>query len=226
MEMLVIGHAGVKVLVFPTRGGRFYEYEDLRMPLVLREKIEAGQLQFFCVDGLDSESFYCWWAHPSGRIQRHIQYEEYILTEVLPFMAEKNPDAAVVAHGCSLGAYHAANVAFRHPHLFQKLVAFSGRYDLTLNIESFTDVFDGYYSLDIYYHTPNHFLPNLEDPSQLQHLRQMEMIFTIGKEDPFINNNQQLSDILTRKDIPHHLHLWDDRAHSGYYWRKMAKLYL
>jgi esterase/lipase superfamily enzyme len=29
MELLVFGHAGPKVLVFPTRDGRFYEYENL-----------------------------------------------------------------------------------------------------------------------------------------------------------------------------------------------------
>lgn len=52
------------------------------MTAVLREKIENGSLQFFCLDGIDSESFYCWWAHPEGRINRHLQYEEYILHEV------------------------------------------------------------------------------------------------------------------------------------------------
>ncbi|MGO8070719.1 esterase, partial [Rhizobium leguminosarum] len=29
MEMLVFGHAGAKVLVFPKRDGRFFEYEQL-----------------------------------------------------------------------------------------------------------------------------------------------------------------------------------------------------
>ncbi|MEY3787833.1 MAG: hypothetical protein RLZ75_2040, partial [Pseudomonadota bacterium] len=29
MELLVFGHAGAKVLVFPSRFGRFYEYEKL-----------------------------------------------------------------------------------------------------------------------------------------------------------------------------------------------------
>ena len=42
MELLVFGHAGAKVLVFPTRDGRFFEYEDMRMTEVLRPKIEAG----------------------------------------------------------------------------------------------------------------------------------------------------------------------------------------
>lgn len=58
MELLVFGHAGAKVLVFPTRDGRFYEYENLRLVESLRPKIEAGQLQLFCLDSIDWETFY------------------------------------------------------------------------------------------------------------------------------------------------------------------------
>lgn len=66
MELLVFGHAGAKVLVFPTRDGRFFEYENLGMTEVLRPKIEAGHLQLFCVDAIYDESFYCWWRIPAG----------------------------------------------------------------------------------------------------------------------------------------------------------------
>jgi len=226
MEMLVLGHGGAKVLVFPTRGGRFYEYENMRMPLVLREKIANGWLQFFCVDGIDSESLYCHWNHPEGRIQRQLQYEEYILHEVFPFMERKNPHPCVIAHGCSLGAFQAANIAFRHPNLFKKLAAFSGRYDLTLQVDHFRNLFDGYYSENIYFNTPTHFLPNLNCPQQLEQLRNMDIVLTIGKEDPFRDNNENLSNILQSKGITHQIHHWDEVAHSGRYWRKMAQIYV
>lgn len=226
MELLVIGHAGAKVLVFPTRGGRYFEYEDMRMPQVLREKIDNGLLQFFCIDGIDRESFYCGWAHPQGRMERHLQFEGYVLHEVLPFVHAANPHPCLMAHGCSLGAYQAASMAFRHPHLFQKLVAFSGRYDLTLSVEDFGNLFDGWYSEDVYFHTPTHFLPNLECPHLLGQLRAMDIVLTIGREDPFRDNNEHLSDILHRKGIGHALHHWEDRAHSGHYWRRMAPIYV
>ncbi|TSA41861.1 MAG: esterase [Methylococcaceae bacterium] len=226
MELLVFGHAGAKVLVYPTRDGRFYEYEKLGLVHTVRDKIEHGHLQLFCIDGIYSESFYCGWAHPSGRIQRHIDYENYVLHELLPFMNTLNKHECVISHGLSLGAFHAANIAFRHPHLFKKLVAFSGRYDLTLAVESFHDLLDGYYNEDIYFHMPSHFLPNLECPTTLSHLRAMDIILVIGRQDPFLHNNQQLSDILSSKGIHHKLFLWNDRAHSGYYWRRMAPLYL
>ncbi len=226
MELLVFGHSGPKMLVFPTRGGRFYEYENMRMIEVLRPKIEAGELQIFCLDSIDAESFYCFWAHPTGRIGRHSQYERYVIEEVFSLMSALNPHPCVTAHGCSLGAFHAANMAFRHPHLFQKLIAFSGRYDLTLSVEHFRDLFDGYYDEKIYLNTPTHFLPQLGRDDHLKHLREMDILLTVGKEDPFRENNEALSGILSGKEVSHDIYFWNERAHRGYYWRRMAEVYL
>ncbi len=226
MELLVFGHAGAKVLVFPTRDGRFYEYEDIGVVESLRYKIEQGWLQLYCVDSLYSETFYCNWAHPTGRIQRQIEFEQYILHEVLPFMNNKNPHECTIAHGLSLGAFHAANIAFRHPQLFKKLAAFSGRYDLTLSVECFDDLLDGFYNEDVYNHMPSHFLPDIDCSLKLSKLREMDIILVIGAEDPFLENNKQLSEMLTQKDISHQLIIWNERAHSGYYWRRMAPLYV
>ncbi len=226
MELLIFGHAGAKVLVFPTRDGRFYEYENLRLVDTLRPKIDAGYLQLYCVDGIYPESLYCRHCHPRERIHRHKQFEEYVLNEVLPLMANRNDHPCTIAHGCSLGAYHAANIALRHPHLFQKLVAFSGRFDVTLNVESFRDLFDGHYDEDVYFHNPSHFLPNLHCDWRLEHLRRMEIILVIGDLDPFLGNNQQLSATLHAKGVAHQLHIWHGRAHQGYYWRRMAPIYL
>lgn len=226
MELLVFGHGGAKVLVFPTRYARFYEYENLRIVDQVRHKVEAGQLQLFCVDSVDSESLYCYWAEPYGRIQRHIQYEEYVLNEVLPFMSSINDHPCTISHGCSLGGYHAANIAIRHPHLFNKLCVFSGRFDLTLEVECFGNLFSGFYNDDIYFHTPSHFLPGLNCENKIGQLQQMDIVLVIGREDPFLHNNLHLSQVLKEKGVSHDLHLWDERAHSGHYWRKMARIYL
>ena len=226
MELLIFGHAGAKVLVFPTRDGRFYEYENLRLVDSVRHKLEAGHLQLYCLDSLDHESFYCAWRHPADRIRRHMQFEDYVLNEVLPLMAAKNGHPCTIAHGCSLGAYHAVNIAFRHPHLFRKVCALSGRYDLTLGIEHFRNLFDGYYDENVYYHTPSHFLPNLGDQWRLTHLRAMDIVLVIGDEDPFLHNNHDLSRILTGKDVRHALTTWSGRAHHASAWRGMVPLYL
>jgi esterase/lipase superfamily enzyme len=226
MELLVFGHAGTKVLVFPTRDGRFHEYEDIRMVETLGPKIRDGGLQLFCVDSVDHESFYCFWCAPEDRIKRHNQFERYVLEEVIPFMDALNPHPDRIAHGCSLGAYHAVNIAFRHPARFRKVVAFSGRYDLTLAVEEFTDLFEGYYDEEIYFHLPSHYVPNLECEDILARLRSLDILLVVGDEDPFLANNRQFSDLLRQKGIGHAFHVWQGRAHRGHYWRQMAALYL
>ena len=46
MELLVFGHAGAHVLVFPTSMGRFYEWEDRGMMGALQEHIEYRLKQY------------------------------------------------------------------------------------------------------------------------------------------------------------------------------------
>ena len=226
MELLVFGHAGARVLVFPTRRGRFYEYENLGLVNALADRIDNGWLQLFCVDSIDRESIYNRHASPYDRIRRHGQYEQYILDEVLTFSRLKNPQPFMISHGCSLGAYHALNIAFRHPQWFGKVAAFSGRYNLSEPVAEFRGLFDDYYDEEIYFNSPNHFLPNLDDNAVLEHLRRLEIVITIGTEDPFIQSNLNLSDTLWSKNISHELYLWDGRAHQADDWCKMVQLYL
>lgn len=226
MELLVFGHSGARTLIFPTREGRFYDYENWRLVDAVSDSIGAGKLQLFCVDSLDSESLYCWWNSPQERIRRHRDYEAYIVEEVVPFTSWVNSDPELVAHGCSIGAYHAVNVALRHPELFRKVVAFSGRYDLTRPVGVFDDLFCGYYDQEIYFHTPNHFLPGLNDGWTLDQVRRLDITLTIGEHDPFYESTCELSRVLHDKGVPHHLLIWQGEAHRPHYWRQMARLYL
>ena len=226
MEMLVFGHAGARTLVFPTRSGRFFDYENWGMVNAARDKIEAGFIQLFCVDSVDADGLYNETSPPHERTHLHTQYEKYILYEALPFTASKNANPFTISHGCSLGAYHAVNIAFRHPHLFHKIVALSGRYDLTQTVGSFRGLFDDYYDDAIYYHTPNHFLAQLTDPYLLGLMRRMEITLAVGQEDAFLDNNRQFSDVLCSKEINHNLYIWDGEAHRPRSWRPMVALYL
>ncbi len=47
MELLIFGHSGTPVLVFPTSMGRFFDYENRHMIDAVRGKYENGQLQGF-----------------------------------------------------------------------------------------------------------------------------------------------------------------------------------
>jgi len=225
MELLVFGHAGASVLFFPTRTARFYDYENWKIVEVLKDKIEQGALQLFCVDSVDAESFY---AHvpPADKIARHLQYERYILQEVLPLIMFRNSFTELIAAGCSLGGYHAANIAFKYPEFFNKVVAMSARYDLTLSAQSFPDLFNGYIDENVYLNMPSMYMPNLTDAGVLEKIRNLSISLIVGKEDPFFENNKHLSAVLTSKSIPHSLYIWDDEAHRPHHWRKMVRLYL
>src|SRR6266852_4455347 len=72
MELLVFGHAGARVLVFPTSQGRFFQWEDSGMITALGEHLEQGWLQLFCVDSVDSESWYARWRSPAEQARRHM----------------------------------------------------------------------------------------------------------------------------------------------------------
>lgn len=223
MELLVFGDRGARVLVFPTRAGRFYDFEDWRLVAALRPMIEQGWIQLFCIDSVDAESFYCNWAHPSGRVRRHLQYEAYVLQEVLPFTRHRNPNPFMTALGCSLGGYHAVNLALRHPQWFGRVVALSGRYDLTQAVGSFRDLLDGHYSDDVYFNMPCHYLPNLAEGPQLDLIRRLDVRLMIGEHDAFHGNNRYLHDVLQAKGV-RQLRLLEwagDEAHRAYYWRRV-----
>jgi esterase/lipase superfamily enzyme len=235
MELLVFGDAGPQVLFFPTRTAHFYDYEDWKIIDALKNKLETGALQVFCVDSIDTESFYAN-STPTDKIRRHLQYEQYILAEVLPFIRDKYVRpfpfsgnqrlAGLTVAGCSLGGYHAMNIALKYPRYFDKVVGMSARYDLSLSTDSFPDLFNGYFDETIYYNMPSMYLPNLADESLLERIRKLTITLVVGREDPFYDNNLHLSAALTAKNIPHRLHVWDEEAHRPRYWRAMVNQYL
>ena len=113
MELLIFGHSGRPILFFPTRMARFYDYENWGIVDALRDRINSGELQLFCVDSIDSESLYNNYIHPADRMKRHLEYEQYILNEVVPLMHSKNDAGYLEVAGCSMGAYHAGNFALK-----------------------------------------------------------------------------------------------------------------
>jgi esterase/lipase superfamily enzyme len=220
MELLVFGHAGTPALVFPTSAGKFYQFEDCGMVGALSARIDAGQLQLYCVDSVDNESWYNRQAPPRARIARHIQYEDYLLEEVAPRVREKNPDEGIVAVGCSLGGYHAVNIALRHPDVFRGFLSMSGAFNLT-------HFLNGYSDQDCYFHLPTYYLPRLTDPWYLERFRRNRFVLATGWDDHCLAQNQELDRILNERGIAHEFHVWDARnAHDWPTWQRMAQLYL
>jgi esterase/lipase superfamily enzyme len=220
MELLIFGHAGLPVIVFPTSGGRFFEFEDRGMVGALAGRVEGGHVQLFCVDSVDNESWYNRNVPPRWRIARHLQFENYVLEEVAPFVRQKNPDPHLVSLGCSFGGYHAANIALRHPDLFTGLLSMSGAFDLSNFLE-------GYYDDDCYFNLPTHYLPNLTDPWYLDRYRLNSYVLATGWDDQCLGQNQNLDRILNSKGIPHQFYVWDSyNSHDWPTWQRMVQHYL
>lgn len=216
MELLAYGHAGLPVLVFPTSQGKFYEYENAGMIHAVWQKIEAGNLQVFCIDSVDSESWYNRGIHPHDRVMRQNAYESYILYEVVPLMKGVNGSEQICTTGCSLGAYHAFNFAMRHPDLTSACIAMSGCFDMKRYM-------DGYFDNDFYLNNPVDYLPNLTDSWFLERLNRMRIVLAAGDHDICLGENFRMADILGRKGIPHTLDVWTGgEVHDWPLWQRMA----
>jgi len=220
MELLVFGHSGLPIVVFPTSCGRFFEFEDREMIAALSGKIAAGEVQIYCVDSVDDESWYNRRVLPRQRIARHMQYEAYVLSEVVPLVRSKNNDPRLLALGCSFGGYHAVNIALRHPDVFTGMLSFSGAFDLS-------SFFDGYCDKDCYFNLPTYYLPRLSDPWFLNRYKNNTCVLATGWDDHCLTQNQNLDRILNEKDIPHQFYVWDaDNSHDWPTWRRMVREYL
>ncbi len=221
MELLIFGHAGPVALVFPTSQGRFYEFEDRGLVGAFADRIDSGTLQLVCVDSVDSESWYHVGAFPGDRVRRHLTYESYICDEVLPLARARldGDDRRVTTLGFSLGAFHAALFALRHPWLFNRLIAVSGTYDNAKFI-------DGYHDTETYLTNPLAFIPGLHDHLILESMRSMAISIVTGSTDPHIEEARTLSRMLWEKAVANDLDVWDGWMHDWPFWQDMLRKHL
>jgi esterase/lipase superfamily enzyme len=219
MELLVLGHAGARMVVFPTSQGRFFEWEDRGMGDALAEHLERGWLQLICVDSVDAESWYARHKSPGDRAWRHVQYDRYVHDEVLPFSWSINATPYLIVTGASLGAYHAVNFACRHPWVVNRAIGLSGLY----NIKELTG---GYSDGNVYTNDPSHYLSERADASWYRAMKRMDIIIVIGRDDPHYEDNAHLSRVLQSRDLWHAFRVWDGWAHDWPWWHQMIRAYV
>ena len=80
-------------------------------------------------------------------MRTHIAYENVIVRDVFDFARREGNTHRVGVCGASLGAYHAANIAFRHADAVGHLISLSGAFEIS-------DFFDGYHDDNIYFNRP------------------------------------------------------------------------
>ena len=219
MELLVFGDRGTPVLVFPTSMGRFYQWEDFGMVAHMAHRIEEGWLQLWCVDSVDSESFYDKGRGWEQRAARHVAYERYLVEEAVPAVRAANPVDFLITAGASFGAFHAVAFATRRPGVVRKAVGMSGAYDCARWLDAKREG-------EAYFVNPLAFLPGLTDERYLGPLRGTEIVIATGRADPNVAESRRLAAVLQEKGVPASLHLWDGWAHDWPYWKEMVDVFL
>lgn len=221
MELLVFGWGGAPVLLFPTSMGRFYEAEDRGLIGALSDKIEAGNIQVYCVDSVDSETWYNYGASVGWRTGHHMAYERYIREEVIPLIHQKNSNGFLITTGCSFGAFHAVNFAFRHPSLIHKVVALGGRYDLK-------PYFYGQWSEELYYNSPMDYISGLRWGELRDQLQRIEIFLCSGDWDLPVcrQETEALHHLLNSKGIGNRCEIWGDIGHDWPYWHRQIRSFL
>ncbi len=215
MKMLVFGHSGYPVVLFPTSMGSYHENKDQGLIESAKWYLEQGLIQIYCPGSIDKDSFYNKKIHPVHRIQNHIWYDKMICHEIVEKIRHNSPSGKVVMAGCSFGGYHAANFTFRHPGYVSHLFSMSGAFD----IKSFMD---GFHNDDVYFNTPEDFIYGLEDPN----LWQIDVVLGTSNWDICLDANLKMSKVLSHKSIEHWLDIRTNQKHDWPVWREMFPHYL
>ncbi len=215
IEMMVYGHAGYPVIVFPSTMGRYFESKDFDLIESAKWFLENGKIQIFAIDSIDKQSWYNKNIHPADKVKNHIWYDKMIREELVEKIRHNTPHGKVAVAGASFGGYHAANFAFRHPEVVGHLFSMSGAFD----IRSFLD---GHFDDNVYFNNPTDYVPNLDNP----HVWQMNIILGTSDWDICKDDNLKMSNLLRNKNIQHWLDMRKWAKHDWPLWRQMFPHYL
>ena len=223
MPIVRYGHYGFAILMIPTAAADFLEYERFELINSLSPYIYNGKCTVFSVNSINSES----WLHPTmwaaHKALKHNQFNDYIIKEVIPYIKlNTSPETPIYTCGASFGALHAMNLFLKYPINIQGAISMSGVYDLT-------EYTKGFFDEQVYYNSPVHYMPNLQDEWFLSHIKKSNHIHIYSGSGNYEAPHQNwiFSQILHSKLIYHDLSIWgNDIHHDWSTWRKMLPLIL
>jgi esterase/lipase superfamily enzyme len=214
-DMLVFGHAGQPVILFPTSKGTYYQNKDQGMIDAVGSFLERGVVRIYCPGSIDDASWYNKSVEPRIRAFNQTCYDRLIINEVVPRAVQETGRIKMAFAGCSFGGYHAVNFAFRNPELTNYCFSMSGTFDIS-------QFADGYYDDNIYFNNPVDFIPEDQNPA----LWQMGIVLGTAQFDICKEANLRLSAILKQKHIDHWLDIRPNATHDWPIWRDMFPHYL
>jgi esterase/lipase superfamily enzyme len=223
MPMAIYGHYGFSILLIPTAAADYLEYERFQMMEALAPVLDSGKCKIFSINSINRESWLNNEMNPAHKAIRHNQFNEYMCNEVIPFIQNHSgKDTPIITCGASFGALHAMNLFLKYPHLINGAISMSGVY----NLAEYTK---GYWDDQVYFNSPEHYLPNIQDEEYLNQIRNSHHIHIYtgsgDYEDP--NASRRFSQMLWDKGIWHDLGIWGhDVTHDWPTWRMMLPFIL
>jgi len=220
-RVLVHGHWGRPVLVFPSEQGSAHDAESNGLVGAVQDLLDAGRLKLYCVDSYDAASWSAKHLPMEERARQHERYEGWIVGTVARFIADDcgGSPGDIVTAGCSMGAFHAVNVALRHADVFPLAMGFSGNYDPT--------GWNGWgeHGMTVYFSNPFSYVPNLHGDHLDWLRRRLSVLLVCGQgqwEDTTgsLESTKRLAGLLNDKGLRCELDLWGhDVPHDWPSWR-------
>ena len=218
MEFKVYGHAGMPMVVFPCQDGKYIDFESRGMIETVKNHIEDGRLQLFCVGCVDEETWSAKYGDHHGRIMWHEQWFKYICDEFIPRLHQINVGGnhgKVMLTGASMGGYHCVNFYLRRPDLFGGCLSLSGLFHASYFFENYND-------LDVYYNSPTDFLPGMSPDHPLVDMyRRGNIIICCGQgawEDEAKEDARILREQFARLGVPATVDLWGHDVNHDWPW--------
>jgi len=217
--VIAYGHWGRPCVVFPSEQGRAWDFESNGMVATVEHLIEAGRLKLYCVDSHDTGTWVRKDLPLEERARLHGGYEEWIVDHVVPgIFADCGGPQDILVTGCSFGAYHAANFALKHGHLFPQALCMSGVYGVS-------HLGWGEQGDAVYFNNPIDYVGNLQG-EHLDWLRdRVHLVLVCGQgqwEDTTgaLDGTKAFAGVLASRGISHELDLWGhDVPHDWPSWR-------
>jgi esterase/lipase superfamily enzyme len=223
MPVAVYGHYGFALLMVPTAAADYLEYERFQMMDALSPFINSGKVKVFSINSINNESWMNNEMDPRHKMMRHLQFNDYVYEELIPFIrTHTSAETPIIICGASFGALHSMNLFLKRPDLLQGVIGMSGVYDLT-------EYTRGYYDEDVYFNSPQHYMPNLTDHNILEQIRKSNHIHIFSGsgayEDPGASG--RFARILYDKGIRYELDVWGQEwPHDWNTWRTVLPQYL
>jgi esterase/lipase superfamily enzyme len=228
LTVITYGHYGRPVLVFPSEAGRAWDFENNGMVDAVADLVEAGRAKLYCVDSLDAYSWSDRSASVEERARRHGIYTSWLVDRAVPFIRHDSGDGSeLMALGCSLGAYHAVQLALQRADLVPLAIGFSGNYDVA-TWHAWGEAGDA-----AYFANPAQYVANLHGDHLAWLQSQLSLLLVCGQGDwethptGALPSTTAMAGLLQSRGLRCELDLWGhDVSHDWPWWRRQLAHHL